>query len=335
MITSTVGAPNREVIVIDNAPSTKDKPTTTGAPGGESIQGTGTQNRLTKWGDNAGTVVDAEAAEVSGLTIFGQNSSGQVAPLFPTASTAHVLEVGVAPGARSPLTLAGGSGVMEFWKDLGGGTGAPAAAVSMGLARPGLAATNDMIFSTYMPGPSWNERMRIASGGNVGIGTNNPGAKLDVNGDLNVTGNAVIVGNIAAKYQDVAEWVDARQAMDAGTVVSLDVTRRNSVRPSRNAYDSRIAGVVTAQPGVILGEAGNGKVMVTMSGRVRVKVDATKDPIRIGDLLVASNKSGMAMRSRPIKVAGRLIHRPGTIIGKALEALPRGKGNILVLVSLQ
>jgi hypothetical protein len=41
------------------------------------------------------------------------------------------------------------------------------------------------------------------------------------------------------------------------------------------------------------------------------------------------------MRSRPIRVGGKLIHRPGTIIGKALEALPAGQGKILVLVSLQ
>jgi hypothetical protein len=96
-----------------------------------------------------------------------------------------------------------------------------------------------------------------------------------------------------------------------------------------------IAGVVSAQPGLILGEAGAGKVMVTMSGRVIVNVDASKYPIRIGDLLVTSNRPGMAMRSRPIKIGGKLIHRPGTIIGKALEALPKGKGRILVLVSLQ
>jgi hypothetical protein len=172
-------------------------------------------------------------------------------------------------------------------------------------------------------------------GGNVGIGTTTPSAKLDVNGDLNVTGNAMISGNIAAKYQDVAEWVQARQPMAPGTVVSLDSTRSNAVTPSRRAYDSLIAGVVSAQPGVILGEGGGGKVMVATSGRVMVKVDASKYPIRIGDLLVASNRPGVAMRSRPIRVGGKLIHRPGTIIGKALEALPNGAREILVLVSLQ
>jgi hypothetical protein len=219
---------------------------------------------------------------------------------------------GFAPTARASIRLIAG----ENWTDTAQG------AYLSFLTTPNLS-------------PTIIERMRITPAGNVGIGTTNPGAKLDVNGDFNVTGNAVIAGNIAAKYQDVAEWVEARQPMAAGTVVSLDSTRSNAVIPSRRAYDALIAGVVSAQPGVILGEAGARKVMVAASGRVMVKVDASKYPIRIGDLLVASNKPGVAMRSRPIRMGRRLIHRPGTIIGKALEALPNGEGQILVLVSLQ
>jgi hypothetical protein len=41
------------------------------------------------------------------------------------------------------------------------------------------------------------------------------------------------------------------------------------------------------------------------------------------------------MKSEPIVVQGRKIHAPGTIIGKALEPLAKGKGEILVLLSLQ
>ena len=41
------------------------------------------------------------------------------------------------------------------------------------------------------------------------------------------------------------------------------------------------------------------------------------------------------MRSRPIRVGGKAVHRPGTLLGKALEALPAGKGDILVLLTLQ
>jgi len=68
---------------------------------------------------------------------------------------------------------------------------------------------------------------------------------------------------------------------------------------------------------------------------VRVRVDATKHVIQVGDLLVTSDVAGMAMRSEPIELSGRSFHQPGTIIGKALEPLDHGQGEILVLLSLQ
>ena len=302
--------------------------------------GTGTQNRFAKWTDNAGTLGDAAGYESGGLVFFGQNNAGQVAPLFPSAPSFHVLEVG-APSTKTPLVLAGGSASMEFWRDLGGGTAAPQAAGAFGLATPGLAATNDIVFSTYTPGQPWNERMRITNGGLVGIGTANPQAKLDVaGGDLKVSGNVnatgtITGGNVVAQYQDVAEWVPARAYLAPGTVVSLDTMRRNVVMVSMHAYDTHVAGVVSAQPGVILGQGGAGKALVATTGRVRVKVDATSRPIRVGDLLVTSSKPGVAMRSRPVRIGKTFLHRPGTIIGKALEPLAHGQGEILVLLSLQ
>lgn len=71
------------------------------------------------------------------------------------------------------------------------------------------------------------------------------------------------------------------------------------------------------------------------SGRVKVKVDAQYGPIDVGDILVTSATPGYAMRSAPMEVNGVSLHRPGTILGKALEPLKEGKGGILVLITLQ
>jgi hypothetical protein len=93
--------------------------------------------------------------------------------------------------------------------------------------------------------------------------------------------------------------------------------------------------VISAQPGITLGEKSDDKVLVATTGRVYVNVDATSGPIQIGDLLVTSDHDGFAMKSAPVEIGGARIHRPGTLIGKALEPLAGGTGKILVLLSLQ
>jgi hypothetical protein len=171
--------------------------------------------------------------------------------------------------------------------------------------------------------------------GNVGIGMTPTAAnKLEVLGSLNVSGT-IRGGIIEAKYQDVAEWVESSQKLEAGTVVTLDPEKSNRVLASSEAYDTKVAGVVSAQPGISLGERGEGKVLVATTGRVRVKVNATRAPIKIGDLLVTSDVAGVAMKSMPVDVSGAKFHRPGTLIGKALEPLATGTSEILVLLSLQ
>ena len=181
-------------------------------------------------------------------------------------------------------------------------------------------------------------------GGNVGIGTASltAGFRLDVSGDLKVSGTGNInangtieAGNIKAKYQDVAEWVESSEQLVAGTVVVLDSTKSNQVIASTVGYDTRVAGVISAQPGITLGEKGHDKVLVATTGRVKIKVDASKASIQIGDLLVTSDVPGVAMKSEAVNLGGVQFHRPGTLIGKALEPLAKGKGEILVLLSLQ
>jgi hypothetical protein len=195
-------------------------------------------------------------------------------------------------------------------------------------AREVFGLPSYLSFSTHN-GTGVAEALRITSGGRVGIGTATPSTKLHVVGDVTVT------GNIAAKYQDIAEWVESASPLSAGTVVVLDPSTSNRVMHSSQPYDTRVAGVVSAQPGLTLGESGENKVLVATTGRVRVKVDAANGPINIGDLLVTSDKQGFAMKSLPVEFGGVRLHRPGTLIGKALEPLAKGTGEILVLLSMQ
>jgi hypothetical protein len=212
--------------------------------------------------------------------------------------------------------------------DSGGAGITPAKVVAVFTNRTAGASAGDLTFVT-LNASIGAERMRVTSTGNVGIGTAAPASKL------HVAGNITVDGNINAKWQDVAEWVPSTQKLAPGTVVVLDAARDNHVMASLKSYDTRVAGVVSAQPGLTLGEAGEGKALVATTGRVKVRVDATRAPVQIGDLIVTSDVPGMAMKSAPVSFGGVEMHRPGTIIGKALEPLSKGTGEILVLLSLQ
>lgn len=140
----------------------------------------GTPNRLIKWADASGTTTDSAITETSGLTVFGQAN-----PLFPSAPNFHVVEV-VAQGTKTPLTLVGGSGSMEFWKDASA-SGLPSRAVAFGMATPGATTTQDAVFSAFN-GSSWFERMRLTNSGNLGLGTGAPSERLEVAGNIKLTG---------------------------------------------------------------------------------------------------------------------------------------------------
>jgi hypothetical protein len=183
-------------------------------------------------------------------------------------------------------------------------------------------------FSIRSPATGYSAFYATQSG-NVGIGTSSPAAKLHVTGSLQVD------GNIAAKYQDVAEWVKSRHPIEAGTVVVIGKGDTNIVEASLHSYDTAVVGVVSARPGLTLGDAGDDKVLVAQSGRVLVKVDASYGAVEEGDLLVTSPRPGIAMKSQPLDIGGAAFHRPGTLLGKALQSLPSGEGEILVLLTLQ
>ena len=97
-----------------------------------------------------------------------------------------------------------------------------------------------------------------------------------------MNGNVTVSGNIGAKSQDVAEWVESAVPLAPGTVVTVDPRQPNRVRAATRAYDTGVAGAVSPQPGIVLGERGDTKAMVAQSGRVRVKVDARYGAIKMG-----------------------------------------------------
>lgn len=309
-------AAGSEVMAQDANPATEDRALRVFA----NASGSGTANQLSKWIDDSGTLGNSGISEVNGLIGIGTSSPTGRLHVYGEANWDVFAGFGV-DVATGPAFNIGYSG-----SSFGRGSG-------FFNVRPDSLAVPPNPSLRFMTANV--TRVIITNIGRVGVGTLNPLYLLDVNGGGHFTGDLVVDGNLAAKYQDLAEWVPAAHDMAPGTVVVLNPNAVNEVMPSSRAYDTTVAGVVSAQPGIVLGVGSDSKEQIATTGRVKVRVDATQAPIRVGDLLVTSEVPGAAMRSEPVQIHGQPFHHPGTIVGKALEPLEQGTGAILVLLSLQ
>lgn len=113
------------------------------------------------------------------------------------------------------------------------------------------------------------------------------------------------------------------------------IDSEGALRPSDQAYDKRVAGVISGagnyKPALILDkqESSNHRMPIALMGKVYCKVDASYGAIKVGDLLTTSATPGYAMKaSDPLKA-------PGSVIGKALRSLATGQGLVPILIALQ
>jgi len=128
---------------------------------------------------------------------------------------------------------------------------------------------------------------------------------------------------------DLAEWVSLSRAAATGTVLELDPAHPGSYRPSQSSCSSLVAGVVSSQPGMVLGgtASAEGKTLLALAGIVPVKVTNEGGPIQPGDLLVSSSTPGYAMRWAGLDPC------PCALVGKALEPMIEETGVISVLLT--
>lgn len=146
---------------------------------------------------------------------------------------------------------------------------------------------------------------------------------------LQITGGADLSENF-----DISS---IHQPLKPGMIVSIDPEKPGHLLTSTKAYDKTVAGIVSGaggvQTGMLMGQRGseaNGKHPVALTGRVYCYVDADAGgAIEPGDMITTSGTPGHGMKVTDHSKA------TGAIIGKAMGKLSKGKGLVLVLVSLQ
>jgi hypothetical protein len=169
----------------------------------------------------------------------------------------------------------------------------------------------------------------FAFGGFKAIALNRPFAG-EFLGDVKVHGDVFLTGADCAEQFDVAGDEDV--APGAVVVIGED----GALRPSHEAYDTRVAGVVAGagvyRPGIVLDnqgqDAGGRRMSISLMGKAFCKVDGRYAPIAVGDLLTSSPTPGHAMKATDPRRAF------GAIIGKALGPCADGSGLIPILVAL-
>ena len=200
------------------------------------------------------------------------------------------------------------------------------------------AATPDIGLTVTAAGKNTGVSLHVADGdyGYLHLGGD---TKLRGNGRESVFSGQVSVPTLQIRGgADIAEpfAISGEGTIEPGMVVAIDPDNPGQLRLAGVAYDRTVAAVVSGaggiNPGLILQQEGSvaaGEHPVSLSGRVYVYADATNGAIEPGDLLTTSDTPGHAMKVTDHNKA------QGAILGKALGTLAKGKGLVLMLVSLQ
>ena len=162
------------------------------------------------------------------------------------------------------------------------------------------------------------------------LAANDAESTVDLEFKVTNNGNVYADGTYSSPAADFAEMLPAAAGLAPGDVLVID--SEGKLTRSSTAYQSTVLGVYSTQPG-FLGGAAEGedhdqKIPLAVLGVVPVKASAENGAIQPGDLLVAADTPGHAMRAGENPPVG-------TVLGKALESLDEGWGVIQLLVMLQ
>ncbi|NQU35007.1 MAG: hypothetical protein HQ521_17410 [Bacteroidetes bacterium] len=262
-----------------------------------------------------------EGIGIADATIYSDNTSaGGIAGYFQTTGTDATIVLkqtgagkvlkAFGPNGGGEEWNVGNDGLMEFYNSNGNRT------IEIDPSETGTTDAGQI-------------RLYSADGSAVTIeidGSYNGDGRIITN-ELQITG-----GSDLSEFFEFSDY----RSIEKGMVVSIDENNPGQLKVCEEKFDKKVAGIVSGaneiNPGLIMSQKGtiaDGEHLIALSGRVYCMVDASEDPVEIGDMLTTSSTPGYAMKVDDYSKA------QGAIIGKAMTSLSSGKGMVLVLVSLQ
>ncbi|MEN9881166.1 MAG: hypothetical protein RLZZ308_349, partial [Candidatus Parcubacteria bacterium] len=262
------------------------------------------------------------AVSQTGSSLFSITNTGMVGVGTTTASSTFAVQ---ASEGASPLSVTSSSGASFLTMNANG---------FLGLGTSTASALLD-VWGNLRVGTGTLPMLMVNTATNI-IGIGNDGTAID-DEVLRVSGRIRATGFDIDTAADLAEKFEAIEAMDAGIVVAFSTTTKewavgsststedvytmSTVRKARVAYEA--IGVVSTNPGIILGKNVKNGVPVAFQGRVPVKVTAENGEVKQGDYLTVSE----TMPGYAMKLTGE-----GKAIGRALSDFVIGKDKVLMLV---
>lgn len=158
-----------------------------------------------------------------------------------------------------------------------------------------------------------------------------------------ITQEIEVTGGDLAEFFKVNPGNAHNNQLRPGVLLSIDESNPGDMIMTTEAYDRKIAGIISGANGVKPGLLMSGSLAeeeerasvqanqfpIALAGKVYVYANTENGIIQAGDMLTSSSVPGYAMKVTDYERA------QGAIIGKAMTSLESGNGFVLVLVTLK